>query len=318
MGEPCNPSDTYADVKNYITQWKLAQQAGTPNLVPWPPRDERLALRCMDAYYNEQLAYYNGWCKQTQMKHIDLPGNLFTTWKSMPGRLVMYNTRKKLKADYEAKHPVNVGLSAATNPFADPAAVAAEREMVETLSAQAVGNAIALNAAGSGNAQLDQARLAHPDLPVSFVDGSPSLPALAAPPPRRPLPPPPPAPAATPVDVVQRGSGQQLVIGGVAQPPRPPPVAPPKEKSTLLVLSDEEAPAPKRSKTFPAVPKLGVDQQAEEEAPLTPAEMMKVIKELEKRNRLMEQRMKQQQQSSATPRPSPAASPKRKIKEEPK
>ena len=105
-----NPNDRYDDVKAYTNQVKLAQQAGVHGQVPWPPRDERLALRCMDAYYNEQIDYYSGWCKDTKMKHIDLPGTLFHTWKSMPGRLVMYNKRKELKAKWDEKQPAHIGM----------------------------------------------------------------------------------------------------------------------------------------------------------------------------------------------------------------
>jgi len=138
----CDPNDKYIDVKAYTNQWKLAQQSGTTHLVPWPPKNEQLAMRCMDAYYVEQLAYYNGWCKQTNMKHVDLPGNLFTQWKSMPGRLVMYNTRKALKKEWDENHPTNVGMTASTNPFADPEAVAAEQQQAQAAQSVAVHAAI--------------------------------------------------------------------------------------------------------------------------------------------------------------------------------
>ncbi len=139
---PLNQNDRYDDVKAYSLQAKLAQQAGTPHLVPWPPRDERLALRCMDAYYTEQIAFYSKWCKQITMKHIDLPPHLFQAWKSMPGRLAMYNHRKEIKLKYEKDNPVQaIGLNAMTNPFADAGAVSAERERTEAAEALAMASA---------------------------------------------------------------------------------------------------------------------------------------------------------------------------------
>ncbi len=137
-----NQNDRYDDVKAYTTQAKLAQQAGTPHLVPWPPRDERLALRCMDAYYQEQIALYSGWCKETTLRHIDLPPILFQRWKSMPGRLASYNHRKEIKAKYEKENPVQgFGLTAMTNPFADASAVTAERQRTEAAEALAMASA---------------------------------------------------------------------------------------------------------------------------------------------------------------------------------
>lgn len=251
-----NQNDRYEDVKAYTTQAKLAQQAGTPHLVPWPPRDERLALRCMDAYYTEQIAFYSGWCKQTTLKHIDLPGHLFQTWKSMPGRLGMYNHRKEIKAKFEKENPVQVvGLSAMTNPFAEASAVTAERQRTEAAEALAMASA----AVSSGNPELDQARQDHPDMPTTFVDGRTALPPLAQ----------------------QQGSGQQNV----------PPSAQQKRPSTVLILDDESAKKPKFH-----VPTVGFDGKAMPPAPaantsddeLSPAEMKRMLLELMKDKRKLQ------------------------------
>lgn len=283
-----NPADRYDDVKAYTTQAKLAQQAGTPHLIPWPPKDERLALRCMDAYYNEQIAYYSGWCKQTNMKHIDLPAYLFQQWKSMPGRLTMYNRRKELKTEWDKKNvSVAVGMSACTNPFADPDAVAAERQQTEEFEAAALAQA----AVSSGNPLVDQVRRANSDMPTTFVDGSPSLPPLqAAPPPR---------------DIVHSGSGQMNVFVGATPLPQVQ-----KRPSTVLVLDDEKSPEPSKKKTFPPVPRLDAAPSAQataakpaptkkedktgntsDEEP-SPTEMKNMMKELMRQNKQLQAQLK--------------------------
>ncbi len=241
--------DRYDDVKAYTLQAKLAQQAKVQNTIPWPPRDEALALRCMDAYYNEQVAYYNSWTKQTTMRHIDLPPHLFQQWKQMPGRLELYNSRKALKAEWDKKQPLNAGLTACTNPFADQASIAAEQAQREALEAQALDSTLSANI----NEQVVAARQAHPGMTINFIDGTPSIP---------------------PANIIHRGDGQQNnfllppVQRAVAkQIPQPPPPSPRVE------IADDTPPAPtpaKRAKNLavPLVMVEGVDKPADDIADL--------------------------------------------------
>lgn len=273
-------NDKFEDVKAYIHQAKLAQQAGVPKTVPWPPLDDRLRHRCADAYYLEQIAVYEGWIKleDAVIKHIDL--NDFNAWRTLPGRQDLYNRRKALKAEWEKNQPKSVGLSAATNPFAPAAAKAAEQARAAKAAEQAMDGAVSAEVNASARAM----REANPGMTINFIDGTPSI-----------LPP------------VRK------------QPPPLPPVAPPAAPPLRLDVADGSPTAPaKKSLHVPLVKNDIHTAIAGEEAPVTLADIMSAVKHLQRENNKIaqENRDLKRQLSAANPI-TITSSPGKKIKQEP-
>lgn len=271
-------NDRFEDVKAYIHQAKLAQQAGVPKTVPWPPLDDRLRHRCADAYYLEQIAIYEGWIKleDAVIKHIDLTD--FNAWRTLPGRQDLYNRRKALKAEWEKNQPKSVGLSAATNPFAPAAAKAAEQARTAKAAEQAMDGAVSAEVNASARAM----REANPGMTINFIDGTPSIPGAS---------------------IVQRGDGQQnvFVLPPVRkQPPPPPPVAPP----VRLEIAPEE---PRKRFDVPLV-NNDIHTAPTEQPSL--ADIMSAVRHLQKENSALKRQL-------AAANPITISSPGKKIKQEP-
>jgi len=251
-----DPTDKYLDVRAYIHEANLAQQAKTPHLWPWPPVDTRLRHRCADAFYQEQIAFYEGWITEEQKvtKHIDLSD--FNAWRVLPGRQDLYNRRKLLKAEWEKKQPKSIGLTAATNAFAPPAAKLAEEAKAREQALQVV----MLDTAQSSNlsAQTQAMQAAHPGMQINFIDGTPSIPPAL---PR---------------------------VGKL--PPPPPPVAPPAPPTQRVEIPDD----PPKNKNL-AVPLVKTDTLApaatQPEDQPTLADIMNIVKYLRQENRDLKRKL---------------------------